>query len=301
MDHKTFLSTLSPTQRETLTARSDVKGIMHLVGHWGAIVLCSSLIVQSAPVWQLVLIVQGVLLVFLFTLLHETSHKTPFRSGWINDVVGHVCGFLLLLPATWFRYFHFAHHRFTQIPGKDPELEAPKPTTWAQYISHISGIPVWISHIKTLLRNALGQQQYAYVPKARVNQITKEARVYLLGYAILFSVSVWQSTPVLFFVWLLPMLLGQPFLRLYLLAEHGRCPAVVDMFKNTRTTFTNRLVRAIAWNMPYHTEHHSYPSVPFHRLPDLHRLIEPHLSVTASSYTAFNKDYILESVKSSKS
>jgi len=296
MDHKAFLSTLSPKQRETLTARSDVKGILHLVAHWGAIGLCTSLIVRSVPFWQSVLIVQGVLLVFLFTLLHETSHKTPFKSGWINDVVGHVCGFLLFLPATWFRYFHFAHHRFTQKPGKDPELEAPKPTNWTQYLSHVSGIPVWISHTKTMVRNAIGQQQYAYVPRARRDPVTKEARVYLVGYVVLLGVSVWQSTPVLVFVWLLPVLLGQPFLRLYLLAEHGRCPAVEDMFKNTRTTFTNRLVRAVAWNMPYHTEHHSYPSVPFHKLPELHTLIETHLSVTASSYTAFNKDYISQAL-----
>ena len=67
---------------------------------------------------------------------------------------------------------------------------------------------------------------------------------------------------------MLPVLLGQPALRLYLLAEHGDCPRVANMFENTRTTFTTAMMRFLAWNMPYHVEHHVYPQVPFYRLPD---------------------------------
>ncbi|WP_166417529.1 fatty acid desaturase [Cochlodiniinecator piscidefendens] len=294
MDHKAFLSSLGAEQRQNLTLRSNTKGLMHLAFHWGSIILFSIWVYSNALGWQVASVFLGVLIVFLFTLLHETSHKTPFKSAWINEVVGHVCGFALFLPATWFRYFHFAHHRFTQIPGKDPELDTPKPTTWVQYIIHVSGIPVWISHAKTLASNAMGNRFQEFVPEARQSQIKREAILYLAGYVTLLGASFWSGSFILLEVWLFPMLLGQPFLRLYLLAEHGRCPAVANMFENTRTTFTNSLVRAIAWNMPYHTEHHSYPSVPFHKLPDLHHLIQPHLLVTTEGYTAFNKAYINE-------
>lgn len=292
MDHNAFLSSLDVSQRETLLVRSDRRGLRHLAGHWGAIALCAGLIYAAVPFWYVILPVLGILLVFLFTLLHETSHKTPFASGWINDVVGHVCGFILFLPANWFRFFHFAHHRFTQIPGKDPELDAPKPDTRAQYLRHVSGIPVWISHAKTLIRNAIGRQHDPYVPEARRGKIVNEARLYLIGYTVLLVLSIWQSSVLLIYIWLLSMLIGQPFLRLYLLAEHGQCPTVANMFENTRTTFTNRLVRFVAWNMPYHTEHHSYPSVPFYKLPDMHALIKPHLQVTSDGYRAFTKDYL---------
>ena len=121
--------------------------------------------------------------------------------------------------------------------------------------------------------------------------------MYLLGYAGLLSASILAQSAVLIFVWLLPLLLGQPFLRLYLLAEHGRCPMVANMLENTRTTFTNRIIRALAWNMPYHTEHHSYPSVPFHRLPDLHRIMAAHLQVTSNGYVEFNRAYVAEELK----
>ena len=64
------------------------------------------------------------------------------------------------------------------------------------------------------------------------------------------------------------------------------------MFENTRTTFTNRLIRFIAWNMPYHTEHHVFPNVPFHSLPALHRLMGQHLHVTSNGYTEFARTYV---------
>ena len=85
--------------------------------------------------------------------------------------------------------------------------------------------------------------------------------------------SVALSSPALLWVWIVPILLGQPFLRAYLLAEHARCPHVANMLENTRTTFTTALVRLIAWNMPFHAEHHAYPAVPFHKLPRFHAVV----------------------------
>ena len=50
--------------------------------------------------------------------------------------------------------FSFEHHRHTHIPGKDPELDDPKPSTLAQYLVYVSGIPIWKSQLKTLYKNA---------------------------------------------------------------------------------------------------------------------------------------------------
>ena len=64
------------------------------------------------------------------------------------------------------------------------------------------------------------------------------------------------------------------------------------MLENTRTTKTTWLVRKLAWNMPYHIEHHSYPGVPFHHLPEFHTLIESHLKDVENGYIRFNVKYI---------
>ncbi len=113
---------LSPEVKAALTARSDAAGLGHLAGHLGAIVLCGALIAAGVPGWWVLLPVQGVLVIFLFTLEHEATHKTPFASEPLNEWVGRACGFLILLPFGWFRYFHLAHHRWTNIAGRDPEL-----------------------------------------------------------------------------------------------------------------------------------------------------------------------------------
>jgi fatty acid desaturase len=63
------------------------------------------------------------------------------------------------------------------------------------------------------------------------------------------------------------------------------------MFANSRTTFTARAVRWLAWNMPYHAEHHAMPSVPFHRLPELHALTRSELRCTERGYLRFAARY----------
>jgi fatty acid desaturase len=71
-----------------------------------------------------------------------------------------------------------------------------------------------------------------------------------------------------------PALLGrQPFLRFYGLAEHHGRVASPLIYENTRTmTGTNAVYRKLAWNMPYHAQHHAWPAVPFYKLPEVHRL-----------------------------
>jgi fatty acid desaturase len=290
MDHKGFLAAVPAADRAVLTARADGPGLWQLAGHLGAILVTGALIMVGVPGWPLLLPVQGVLIVFLFTLEHECTHQTPFENTRINEAAGHLCGFLLVLPFRWFRYFHLAHHRYTNLPGQDPELDAPKPATLSAWLWHVSGLPTWWSAARLVLRLAAGREQARYLPAGALPGMQREARV-MLGLYLLAGLSL-MVTPVLFWVWLLPVLLGQPCLRLYLLAEHGDCPLVADMFQNTRTTFTTALMRRLAWNMPFHTEHHVWPQVPFHRLPALHDRMRAHLAVTADGYMAFTAAYL---------
>ena len=118
----------------------------------------------------------------------------------------------------------------------------------------------------------------------------REARILLAFYGVLAAVSVAAGSWLAVGFWLVPVLIGQPFLRLYLLAEHTECPLEPDMLRNSRTTRSNALVRWLAWNMPYHAEHHAFPAIPFHALPAAHRLVRPHLKVTAPGYLAAQRD-----------
>jgi fatty acid desaturase len=290
MDHREFVAALPAELRERMTARSNAAGLWHLAGHLGLILLVGALIAGGLPGWWALLPVQGVLIVFLFTLEHEATHKTPFASLAVNDWAGRLAGFLLVLPFEWFRYFHLAHHRWTNIDGKDPELLGEKPETWRAWARHVTGLPYWWSEVRLMVALVRGRAEGEYLPEGAKGRIVTEARWMALGYLCVALSLLWS--PLALWVWIVPVLLGQPFLRLYLLAEHGDCPRVANMFQNTRTTFTNRIVRFLAWNMPYHVEHHVWPAVPFHRLPEVHGLMKEELKVTAEGYAAFTRAYL---------
>ena len=96
---------------------------------------------------------------------------------------------------------------------------------------------------------AFGDRQDAFIADKKVSAIRNEARIHLLIYFSLLSASLWFGSWVLVKYWILPLLLGQPFLRAFLLAEHTLCPEQPDMVKNTRTTLTNAVVGTLCWNM----------------------------------------------------
>lgn len=289
IDHRQVIASLSPADRRLLTEKADAPGILRLAFHLGAISLCAALIVADVAFWPLLLVPQGILIVFLFTLEHESVHETAFRSSWLNRAAAALAGFMILLPPAWFRYFHFAHHRFTHDPENDPELMAPKPETWPQYAVYLSGWLYWRIMIQVLGTNALGRNADSFVPPKGRPRVVREARLFLALYAALALGSIGLGTTALLWAWIVPALLGQPFLRAYLLAEHTRCPHVANMLENTRTTFTTSLVRLIAWNMPYHAEHHAYPAVPFHKLPRFHEIVAAHLKTTERGYVRFHR------------
>ena len=90
----------------------------------------------------------------------------------------------------------------------------------------------------------------------------------------------------------MPLALGQPLLRFVLLAEHSGCEFSADATRNTRTTLTNPLVRWLMWNMPFHAEHHLYPSLPFHALPRAHQWIGPRIDHCDQGYLAVHRQLL---------
>ena len=288
-DRRTILARMSGDERRKLLQRSDRKGLIHLAGHLTALGATGSLIALEMPGWPLLLLPHGILLAFLFCLLHEAVHGTPFRSTWLNSAAARIIGFVVFLPSAWFRHFHLAHHRHTHDPAHDPELARPVPRSRPGLAWHIAGGSYWAREGRMLFVNAAGRNRDAFVPPSGRPAVVREARRLLVFYAAAAALSIHFDTAALLWLWLLPLMLGQPFLRLYLLAEHTGCPHVPEMLRNTRTTFTNALVRFVAWNMPYHVEHHVHPTVPFHKLPAFHKILRDDLTVTAKGYPAAAK------------
>jgi len=277
-----------------LSRRSNARGVLQLGMHMGMLTASSALIAVSRGHYWLpaALVLQGVVLDFLFCALHETIHRTAFASRRVNDVVASICGAVLLLPPHYFRLFHFAHHRFTQNPAHDPELVQPGPTSLWAYVWRASGLPNWRKRLSITLRHAAGVVQEPFVPPLQRAVIVREARILWLCYAGVLVVSLVEHQADALIYWVIPVILGQPFLRLYLLSEHAGCAMNGDTYTNTRTTYTNVAVRLLTWQMPFHVEHHTFPSVPFHALKRVNALIRDRIEVGAPGYLATHRAFI---------
>ncbi len=162
-----------------LTQRSDAAGVTQLAGHVGALAVTGYLVsISIGTVWlPLALLVHGFVLIFLFAPLHETIHRTAFRSRWINTAVSWFCGAVLMLPPDYFRAFHFTHQRYTQDPQRDPELAVAKPSSWRSWLWTVSGIPYWRERVAIIWQHARGRVSQPFISAAARVGIVREAVV----------------------------------------------------------------------------------------------------------------------------
>ena len=284
----------APVLRE-LQQRSDRAGWLRLVGHVAAIGTTAwlygfALARGPWPVTGLAAIAYGFTLVTMFAAMHECVHRTAFKSTYFNDGVGWFAGLLSFYNSTFYRHYHGWHHRFTQLPGKDPELDDGKPTDLPSYLVELSGVTWWIGKLRTHLRLAAGETAvYPYLNEGNRRAVVRSVRAQLGLYALALAV----AAPLFVLFWLLPVALAQPLLRAILLAEHTGCSEDGDPLTNTRTTHTVLPIRFLMWNMPFHAEHHRYPALPFFALASAHASMEPRLThVARSGYLGVHTEFL---------
>ena len=271
-----------------LYARSDVQGAWRTLAHLALLVAGAVLIHGARGHWWLpaALVLQGLFVVSLFGAMHEAVHSSAFRNRRLNEVVAWLAGLGILFNATYYRQFHFAHHRYAQDPTRDPELiTAPAPRSRQDFLWRSSALPYWTARLANITALCRGRfTGLDFIPVTAQPEIVRSVRAMLAVLAVLGAGSIALRTDVLLWYWLFPLALGLPFLRLYLLTEHTGCTEDDNGLTNTRTTISVWPVRFLMWNLPYHAEHHLYPSIPFHHLPAAHQWLRPHLRVVARGY-----------------
>jgi fatty acid desaturase len=288
---------LSPAVLRELSARSDLQGAVRTASHYGAVAIVGALIwlVSSryGLAWAMpLMLVQAYLVAFLFMPMHETAHKTAFRNRGLNLAVGHLSAFAIAHRYEYYCLFHWDHHRYTQDPDKDPELVVGvKPSSDTQLAIAYTGLLQLAGREWLMLRHAVtGKVSLPWIPENKRAIIVREARLYLVAYLLLLLASLVLHTAILLWVWIIPLLVGQLILRPYLYAEHTGCERTRSAFDNTRTTYTGVVMKWFAWNMPYHVEHHAYPSIPFHALPKLNRIVADRIAFRGQGYRAVTRE-----------
>ena len=276
--------------------RSDAEGFRRLA-LWLIVLAGSTTLVALAwnswLIWP-AMFLHGIVLVHHFSLQHECVHYTVFRTRWINDLVGQICGLIIFLPHRFFRYEHCDHHTFTQIHGDDPE-QIPLPKSIADYLWYLSAIPYWRDKFTELFRHALGQLsegELRFIPKEEHAAVRRDARMMLVTYAAIFAgmaITGWWG---LLWFWLIPLFMGEPVMRFIRMTEHVGRPEVAQMHENTRTNLVSAPLRFLCWNMNYHAEHHYVASVPFHALPSLHEKLKHHVHVEPGGYLGAHREIL---------
>ncbi len=286
-----------------LSRRRDAPGLVRLGVQATLLVVTGLAAVWLAAAgnaaWPLATVACGLSLLPFFATLHEAGHRTAFRTHALNEGAVWIGAIVNLQVPSFFREFHWEHHRSTQDREHDPEIaKAPEllddwPGDPLRYLLLASGQLLLVGRLGftlgcALLPGAIVWRQFPFVRPAQRARVVWESRVASL--VLVGSVVAGLAWLPGFGALLLAWPVGHVALGLYLMPEHTGLPNVGSQLERTRTLRSNALVRWLMWNMPYHAEHHAHPGVPFHAVPRLHRLLEPQLVHVTPGYRAFHAE-----------
>jgi fatty acid desaturase len=206
---------------------------------------------------------------------HECGHGTPFKTRWMNEVVYQIASFMVMNDPTVWRWSHFRHHTDTLIVGRDPEIQAMRPPRLIKILLNLFGlvdVPIAFFHMFLHASGRLTAEERTFVPETERFKVVRTSRLWLAGYgATLAACLVTGSILPAMYIGL-PRMYGCALRSIFGLTQHaGLGEDVLDHRLNSRTVYFNPVFRFIYWNMNYHLEHHMFPMVPYHRLPELHR------------------------------
>ena len=266
---------IEPGELRRLNEKSNFMGFFQLFSHLIAILLISVLHYKLMYSWWSLAsgFVLGVLVNFLYAGQHELSHGTVFKTFKLNEFFGRIIGFFMLFPRDFDQIMHFAHHKWTQDWEKDGEL-VREPFTIKTYLLWFWGVTYWRNRIVGILRRARGVVIEPYINPSEYKKVILESRLHVFGYLIIFILSLYFNSWAALTFWILPMLITKPIHQMQNTIEHLGLTHKKDILQNTRSTRTNFLMKWLCWQMPYHTAHHTFPSVPFWKLKELNSKIE---------------------------
>jgi fatty acid desaturase len=227
---------------------------------------------------------------------HETGHGTAFRTSWLNDVLYQVASFMNMKEPTFWRWSHARHHTDTIIVGRDREIAAMRPPDLFKLIVNVIGLRDAYDTTVSVVRHATGRvtaEEATFIPEPERRRVYREARAWLAAYALVAAVAIATGSILPFMFVGLPTLYGRWLGLLFGVSQHaGLAENVLDHRLNARTILMNPVFRFVYWNMNYHVEHHMFPMVPYHALPQLHAEVAGELPTPYPSLLAAYREIV---------
>lgn len=238
----------------------------------------------------------------LAIMMHDGAHGRLYKNPKVNDYIGQMfTASAVFFSQDSYRKFHLKHHQ-APLVADDPD------------ISLIGGYPIPAkSFRRKLLRDLFGVSYFKFIgyffykPRKKNSsqkplKPAQQAKRLPMWYQVLSVVlvnglllsSLWAAghAGYYFFFWILPMMtVLQVLLRIRGIAEHAGYEANANQMLCSRT-ITNPLQTFFfaPHQVNYHIEHHQYPSVPYFRLPEVHRLMKKRKSLPEKNlYTSYGQ------------
>ncbi|MDF2445372.1 MAG: fatty acid desaturase [Moraxellaceae bacterium] len=284
-----------------LTARSDLMGFWAVGSTWAVIAAAFALLAWATtqplaiavPAFVVGLCVIAGRQLCLAILMHDASHGTLFKTKWLNDVLADwTCARPIWNDLQKYKVHHFVHHTKTgSAEDTDISLVAPFPCSRTSLARKLLRDLVGITGFKFFIGRFLMDAGYVkwtvandvvWLPKEgvsatdRVAMFVRNVTPTLIVNGVLFAALWTVGYPWLFAAWVVAYMTPFAlFVRIRSMAEHACTEKTADMFRNTRSTRAGWLARATVApiHVNYHIEHHVMASVPYFRLPQMHRLL----------------------------
>jgi fatty acid desaturase len=289
----------SKEEIRSLTERSNLFGFLAIGFTWTIIAVAFIVMAWglSLPSWQMILVfvlcisVLGGRQLALSILTHEGAHGTLFKQKFLNEKLSDwLCGRPIGLDLMKYRAHHFIHHAKTGTE-EDTDISLIKgfPTTRSsltrKFLRDLSGLTGLKFLAGRILMDAEVLKWTVATDVKRLPKLTtgKHSLKFIKNFfptflcnLILYLALSFSGYPQLYLAWIAAYLIPYPlFIRIRSLAEHAATERSSNMFKNTRSTKAGFIARTFVApiHVNFHIEHHVMASVPWFRLPKMHRLL----------------------------
>ncbi len=296
---KWYAAQIPRKQMKELMARSDGPALRD-TALWFGLILCSGALgVAAWGTWWAVPVFAAYGTLYggsSDARWHEAGHGTAFKTRWMADALYQIASFMVLRRPTVWRWSHSRHHSDTIIVGRDPEIAVPRPPSFLDLGLNLFALKNGTKELAGVFRNACGRLSAAeasFIPETERRKVGREARIWLAIYAGVALCCVFTGSVLPAMLVGLPSFYGAWFHMFTGLTQHaGLAEDVLDHRLNSRTVMMNPVLRFLYWNMNHHIEHHMFPMVPYHKLPELHAAIRADLPYVYPSVWAAYKEII---------
>jgi beta-carotene hydroxylase len=249
------------TRIKHLSGRFAWRTIAFFLAILGGLALSSTLALAGAlPYWAAIPI-NALLIYFSFTPIHEAIHGNiagrHAQWRWLELVVGHISGFILLAPYPGLERLHIHHHQHTNDPGEDPDMWV-RADNFAMAVLRCMAIqPAYIWSLYKLATDPVGRRAFAYEMIYIAVYVAILVAAFNLGFGV--ELLLLWVLPGYIGVVMCPLLFDWPVHHPH--QDRGRYTdsAILLFPKPVRL-----LVDFLYCGHSYHLMHHLYPRIPFY-------------------------------------